>query len=363
MAATPSVDARGLPLFQRLRLRLAITVDPEIPVPPTLYGGIERIVDMLVRGLLDRGHDVTLFAHPDSQVPCRLLPYPRLHSQKKTDTLVNMWHVSSAILRGSFDLVHSFGRLAYLAPLLPRAIPKIMSYERCITSRSISLGNLLSCGTLHFTGCSEYLIRRWLGLSNFHVIYNGVPLSSSATERVNVDAPLAFLGRLEYFKGPHVAIEVTKRAGRKLVMAGNVPSGAGHNKYFDEYIRPHVDGNQIEYIGPVTDEQKNQLLRRSAGLLFPLLGEEAFGIVMAEALACGTPVIAFDRGPTPEIVQHGINGFVCGSVEEMVAAINRLPEIDRRDCRRIAEEKFGDRVIVEAYERLYREVLSGRETA
>jgi hypothetical protein len=92
-------------------LRIAITADPEIAVPPVLYGGIERIVDMLVRGLLQRGHAVTLLAHPDSQVPCRLLPYPRLHSQKKTDALVNMWHVSSAILRGSFDVVHSFARL------------------------------------------------------------------------------------------------------------------------------------------------------------------------------------------------------------------------------------------------------------
>jgi glycosyltransferase involved in cell wall biosynthesis len=124
-----------------------------------------------------------------------------------------------------------------------------------------------------------------------------------------------------------------------------------------------VDSKQIEYIGPVNDRQKNDLLCRSAALLFPLLGEEAFGIVMAEALACSTPVIAFKRGPTPEIVQHGVNGFVCGSVEEMVAAVGRLPEIDRRDCRRIAEEKFSDRVIVEAYERLYREVVKGRETA
>ncbi len=347
-----------------LPLRIAITVDPEIPVPPVLYGGIERIVDMLVRGLVQRGHDVTLFANPDSHVPCRLVPYPRLHSQKKTDTLANMWHVSSAILRGGFDVVHSFARLAYLVPLLPRRIPKIMSYQRSITSRSVWLGNSLSRGTLHFTGCSAHLIRPWASRSNFHVVHNGVPLESyRATDRVSGDAPLAFLGRLEHFKGPHVAIEVAQRTGSQLVIAGNLPTGAVHKKYFEEYIQPHVDSKQIEYIGPVNDQQKNDLLRRSAALLFPLLGQEAFGIVMAEALACGTPVIAFKRGPTPEIVQHGVNGFVCGSVEEMVATVGRLPEIDRRDCRRIAEEKFSDRVIVEAYERLYREVMKGRETA
>src|ERR1700751_5164266 len=99
--------------YGALPLRIAITVDPEIPVPPLLYGGIERIVNMLVRGLVQRGHEVTLFANPDSQVPCRLLPYPRLQSQSKIDTLANLWHVSQAIHRGHFDLVHSFARLAY----------------------------------------------------------------------------------------------------------------------------------------------------------------------------------------------------------------------------------------------------------
>ena len=338
-------------------------MDPEIPVPPVLYGGIERIVDMLVRGLVERGHDVTLFANPNSHVPCLLVPYPRLHSQKKTDTLANMFHVSSAILRGHFDVVHSFARLAYLTPLLPLRIPKIMSYQRRITSRSVWLGNSLSVGTLHFTGCSAHLIRPWASRSNFHVIYNGVPLESyRVAERVNGDAPLVFLGRIEHFKGPHIAIEVARRTGHRLVIAGNVPTGPVHEEYFEEYIRPHLDAKQIEYIGPVNDQQKNDLLRRSAALLFPLLGQEAFGIVMAEALACGTPVIALKRGPTPEIVEDGVNGFVCGSTEEMVAAVRRLPEIDRRDCRRIAEQKFSDRVIVEAYERLYREVVKGQET-
>src|SRR5574341_580844 len=111
-------------------LRLAVTADPQIPVPPNLYGGIERIVDMLVRGLVDRGHDVTLFAHPDSNVPCELQPYPGLNIHSKRDLLRNMWHVSSKIMPRNYDVVHSFGRLAYLLPLLPLRIPKLMSYQR-----------------------------------------------------------------------------------------------------------------------------------------------------------------------------------------------------------------------------------------
>jgi len=340
-------------------LRIAITVDPEIPVPPVLYGGIERIVDMLLRGLVQRGHEVTLFANPDSHVPCRLVPYQRLRSQSKIDTMANMWHVSQEIHRGHFDLVHSFARLAYLTPLLPRRIPKVMSYQRGISPRSVRLGNLLSRGTLSFTGCSSHLIRRWQANRHFRVIYNGVPLERYAvTERVGEDAPLTYLGRVEEIKGVHLAIEVAKSSGRRLVIAGNVPEAPHHQRYFAEQILPHVDGDTIEYVGAVDDSTKNELLGRSAALLMPLLWEEPFGIVMAEALACGTPVIGLRRGSLPEIVQHGVNGFVCDSVEQMVSAVGCLSQINRRDCRHIAEEKFSDRVIVEAYERLYRRLVS-----
>jgi len=350
-----------VPPFRSRGLRIAITADPEIPVPPRLYGGIERIVDMLIRGLMQRGHEVTLFANPESRVPCRLLPYPRLHSQKRIDTLANMWHVSSAVMRGEYDLLHSFSRLAYAAPLLPKSLPKIMSYQRGIGRRSVALGNLLSRGTLHFTGCSAHVIRPWASRGNFHVVYNGVPLESyRATERVSGDAPLTYLGRVEEIKGVHLAIEVAGRSGRRLVIAGNVPEAAHHQRYFAAKIAPQVDGSTVQYLGAVGDYAKNELLGRSAALLMPLLWEEPFGIVMAEALACGTPVIGLRRGSVPEIVEDGVNGFVCDSVEQMVRAVGCLPRIDRRNCRRIAEERFSDRVIVDGYERLYQRVLQPR---
>jgi glycosyltransferase involved in cell wall biosynthesis len=208
------------------------------------------------------------------------------------------------------------------------------------------------------------LVRRWQSESNFHVVYNGVALETyQCTARVEPDAPLVYLGRVEEIKGVHLAIEVAKKSRRRLIIAGNVPQAEHHLRYFAEQIQHHVDGKIVEYVGAVDNAQKNRLLGRSAAMLMPLLWEEPFGIVMAEALACGTPVVGLRRGSVPEIVQHGVNGFVCRSVEEMVAAVGRLPEIDRRDCRRIAEEKFSDRVILEAYEGLYREVVKGRETA
>jgi glycosyltransferase involved in cell wall biosynthesis len=349
----------GLPEPSQTSLRVAITVDPEIPVPPRLYGGIERIVDMLIRGLMLRGHDVTLFANPESQISCRLLPYPGLRSQNKIDTVANMWHVSKAIQRGDFDVVHSFARLAYLTPLLPLRIPKIMSYPRGISPRSVRLGNLLSRGTLSFTACAAHLIRQWQPNPHFHVVYNGVPLDTyQCIARVEPDAPLVYLGRVEEIKGVHLAIEAARKSGRRLIIAGNVPQAEHHLRYFAEQIQPHIDGKTVEYVGAVDDAAKNRLLGRSAAMLMPLLWEEPFGIVMAEALACGTPVIGLRRGSLPEIVQEGGNGFVCDSVDQMVVAVGRIAEIDRRECRRIAEDKFSDRVVVDCYERLYCELAA-----
>src|SRR5262249_4543972 len=137
-----------------------------------------------------------------------------------------------------------------------------------------------------------------------------------------------------------------------------IPEAEHHRRYFAERIQPHIDGNHIEYVGAVDDVAKNQLLGKAAALLMPLLWEEPFGIVMTEAMACGTPVIGLRRGSLPEIVQDGSNGFLCNSVDEMVSVVSRLAEIDRSDCRRIAEERFSDRVIVESYERLYRQLVS-----
>ena len=340
-------------------MRVAITADPEIPVPPKRYGGVERIVHMLVRGLVERGYDVTLFAHPDSEVPCKLEPYPGSRSRSNSDLLRNMWHVSSKVLQRRYDLIHSFGRLAYLLPTLPTRVPKLMSYERLITARRVMWGERLARGTLHFTGCSRHLIKSFLGKDNWHVVYNGVPMATyQFREKVSEDSPLVFLGRIEEFKGPHLAIEVALRSGRRLIIAGNVPHQTKHQIFFEEKIRPHIDGDKIKYVGPVTDEQKNEVLGRAAALLMPLVGEEAFGIVMAEALACGTPVLGFNRGPIPEVVENMVNGFVCESVEEMVAAVKRIEVIERRACRRIVEEKFSDRAVVDAYERLYQRMTA-----
>jgi glycosyltransferase involved in cell wall biosynthesis len=230
-----------------------------------------------------------------------------------------------------------------------------MSYQRIITDRSVIWGERLARGTLHFTGCSAHLIRKYAAKKNWHVVHNAV---SAATYQMNpdvvADAPLVFLGRIEEIKGPHLAIEVARRTGRSLILAGNIQPG--HEAFFAEKIKPFLDSGRIRYVGPVDDIQKNHLLRQSAALLMPILWDEPFGIVMAEALACGTPVIGLKRGSVPEVVQHGINGYACESVEEMAAAIPALSRIDRLACRRTMEERFSDQALVNSFEQVYRSI-------
>ncbi|MFV9504995.1 MAG: glycosyltransferase [Oscillochloridaceae bacterium umkhey_bin13] len=333
-------------------MRIAITVDPEIPVPPTLYGGIERIVDFLVRGLIERGHHVTLFAHPASTVSGTLRAYPGRRSQNRLDLARNMYHINRELLWGRYDLVHSFGRLAYLLPSLPLSLPKLMSYQRHIAPRSVQIGDLLSGGRLHYSGCSAALIKAYQQRPNWHVVYNGVPAERYTFQpTVAPDAPLVFLGRVEPIKGPEQAITIARQTGRTLIIAGNIP--AEHQAFFDQAIRPAIDDRQIHYLGPVDDRQKNALLGQAAALLMPIQWEEPFGIVMAEALACGTPVVGLCRGAVPEVVTHGVNGFVGTTITELVGAVHRVAEIDRHQCRSILEQRFSAQAIVTAYERIY----------
>jgi glycosyltransferase involved in cell wall biosynthesis len=332
-------------------MRIALTADPELPVPPQLYGGIERIIDLLARELSRRGHEVTLFAHPDSATLAELIPWPGSSSSSRTDTLRNAATLLREIRRGRFDLVHSFSRIAYLLPLLPLPIPKLMSYQRAISRRSIQFGHALSRGSLQFSAISRWMIEPVTDIGTWHLVPNGITLASYPfVEDPGADAPLVFLGRVEEIKGPHLAIEVARRSGLPLVIAGNVPEE--HRGWFESTIAPQLD-DSITYIGPVDDQQKAQLLGSAGALLMPILWEEPFGIVMTEAMACGTPVLGFDRGAVPEVVEHGVSGFVVGDLDGLVAAVGRLSELKRLAARRRVEEYYSEKAVADGYVAVY----------
>ena len=343
-------------------MRLLITADPYLPVPPAGYGGIERVIAILVDGLAARGHDVTLVAHPGSRTRGQLVPYGMpphkgaiVRARELTSLAAKVWS-----RRRSIDLVHSFGRLAALAPVLPiRSLPKLQSYQRQIPWGGTERAAMLAGDSILFAACSTAMygeapkrVR-----SRWRTVFNAVD-TRRLTARVDVasDAPLLFLGRLEAIKGPHHAIAIARRSGRRLVIAGNiVPESA---RYFEEAIKPHIDDETVRFAGEVDDAWKAEHVGRAAALLMPIEWDEPFGIVMAEALACGTPVIGFARGSVPEVVRHGVTGFVCRGVDDAVDAVARLGAIDRRECRRDAEARFGPGALVDGYEGLYAELRS-----
>ena len=335
-------------------MKILLTADPEIPVPPKLYGGIERIIDVLVNSYTTLGHDVTLFAHADSKVPCRLIGWKGRQSAGMRNTLANTAQLFSHALKERYDVVHSFSRLAYLTPLLPLGVPKIMSYQREPTLSQIKKATQLAKkDTLIFTGCSNYITNQIKGLAKSETVYNCVPIEKyNFSDTIANDAPLMFLGRIEHIKGTHIAVEVAIKTNRQLIIAGNIP--AGEQEYFDEKIKPFLN-DRIRYVGPVNDEQKNELLGQSAAFLMPIQWNEPFGIVMAEAMACGTPVLGFPYGSVPEVVEEGLTGSVCQNVEEMILRINELPRINRKRVREAAENRFSDKIIVNEYLSLYRQ--------
>lgn len=340
-------------------LRIALTADPELPVPPLHYGGIERIIDMLARGLLARGHSVTLFSSSQSTCPVQRVCWPGCSSLSLGDTMLNAATLARYALPGSFDIVHSFSRIAYLAPLLPLNVPKLMTYQREINPRTTSGALRLARGTLQFSAISAQMIAAAPLAGHWHLVPNGVPLDSyTFRESVPDDAPLVFLGRIEEIKGPHLAIEVARRAGRRLVIAGNIPDA--HRAWFNANVGGHLDDDWVRYIGPVDDAQKNALLGDAAALLMPILWEEPFGIVMAEAMACGTPVLGLRRGSVPEVVEHGVTGFVVDSVEDMVSAVACIGSLRRAASRARVARLFSDEAVTEAYLGVYREMLASR---
>jgi glycosyltransferase involved in cell wall biosynthesis len=337
-------------------MRILLTADPELPVPPQLYGGIERIIDVLIKGLRSRQHTVGLVAHPDSTTSTDyFIPWKGLRSQNTLDSLQNTFTLRAAVHEFQPDAIHSFSRILYLLPLLRSPIPKVMSYQRDPSTHTTAWGAKLAGHSLTFTGCSNYICHRGQASGGrWHPIHNCVELEKYTFQpSVAADAPLVFLSRIERIKGAHTAIAAAHRTGRRLLIAGNYNP---QDPYWRDEIQPHLGKNGIEYVGTVNDAQKNQLLGQAAAMIVPIEWEEPFGIVFAEALACGTPVISCPRGALPEIVRPGIEGYLVTTLAEACHAIDHLDALDRAACRQRVEQCFSASVIVAQYERLYQSV-------
>jgi glycosyltransferase involved in cell wall biosynthesis len=349
-------------------MRILLIMDPFIAVPPRHYGGIERVIADLADNLRDRGHEVTLWAAPGSGTKARLEPFGREQEWTRWSNLRNTLTLSTRFLANGryFDVVHNFGRLAYLAAIFRRELPKVQTYMRRVNPENMRKTTRLGARRLHFTAVSAAIRDTGApGGGDWSVIYN-CAAANRYTFRGDVDprsAPLVFLGRLERCKGPQTAIDVALVLNRSLIIAGNVSTLPEERAFFQAEIAPRIDGTRITYVGPVDDAQKNALLGRAAAMLLPIDWEEPFPVVLPESLMCGTPVIAFRRGGVPEGIAEGRTGFVCDTSAEMAAAVGRLDEIDRAECRAEGERRFSDRAITDEYEALYRRLVDGGPSA
>jgi glycosyltransferase involved in cell wall biosynthesis len=323
-------------------------------VPPKLYGGTERVVAWLVDELVNLGHEVTLFASGDSVTRAQLNPvWPQALrlGRPRTDPMAAQAALLEAVARhaAEFDVIHAHVDWLHL-PLLTRlGVPFVTT----------------SHGRMDLPGFPDVIHRfpeaPFVSISNnqrapigeanwIGTVYHGLP-ANMFRAAVEPGTYLAFLGRLTAEKGPEAAIRIARAAGIPLHIAAKVPRG--ERGYFKQRLEPQIDGKHIKLIGEVNDAAKETFLGGAAALLFPIDWPEPFGLVMIEAMACGTPVIAFRSGSVPEVIDEGVTGFIVDSEDEAVQAIGRLGNIDRRQVRVHFEHRFTAKSMAEEYLRHY----------
>jgi glycosyltransferase involved in cell wall biosynthesis len=324
-------------------------------VPPRLYGGTERVVAWLTDELIELGHDVTLFASGDSVTRATLVPvWPRALrlARPRADPAAAQAALLEAVAQraANFDVIHCHLDWVHL-PLFTRLEVAFVTtlHNRLDTPGLPSVvgrfpgAGLVSISNHQRTPCPK---ANWLG-----TVYHGLP-PDSLRPRFEPGSYLAFLGRLTAEKGPETAIEIARAADMPLHIAAKVPRG--ERRYFKERLEPLIDGERIRLIGEVDQRRKQDFLAHAAALVFPIDWPEPFGLVMIEAMACGTPVIAFRRGSVPEVVENGVTGFIVDSNAEAVEAIKQLGKLDRRQVRTAFEQRFTARRMAEDYLGQYR---------
>ncbi|MCW3090878.1 MAG: hypothetical protein JWP81_1947 [Ferruginibacter sp.] len=335
-------------------MKILIVMDPGILIPVEGYGGIERIIEMLSLEYVRNGHEVHLLVTSGSKLEgCIIHGYGKAgFPPERRDALKAIPLVWGFLWKhwNEFDLVHNFGRLIYLLPILNHPVKKIMSYQREINKKNIKWVNAIPNQALFFTGCSQNLINRNRLPGEWEAVYNSCDFDKYQLQaKIAEDAPLIFLGRIEKVKGCHIAIQVALATGNQLIIAGNMSALPEEKIYFDTCIAPLIDSKQIQYIGAVNDVQKNKCLGKAKALIFPIEWNEPFGIVMIEAMACGTPVVAFNRGSVNEVIEEGITGYKVDTLEGMIAAVARIGNISRASCMDFAKKRFDVKVIAKRY--------------
>ncbi len=346
------------------QLRIAQIAPLWTSIPPATYGGIELVVHLLCEELVRRGHDVTLFSSGDSLTTAKLHPVcARSVLELMTEGTASTYEyyanaaIASAIgMAAEFDILH-FHIGAQWAPLGSLAPGSLFTFHTYLSEDDQWVARHFPSVAL--SAISQYQVDSISGgLSRqIPVIYNGCDFAAFEPS-FEKGAYLAFLGRMSFDKNPIDAIHIAREIGMPILLAGR-PQDAEETEYFETGVKPLIDGKTVRYLGPVNHAQKNELLRGAAALLFPVQWAEPFGLVMIEAMACGTPVVACGLGAVGEVIEQGITGFHAPSAGELAALVPRALELDRHRVRARAMDRFSFQRMVDDYVALYREILSG----
>jgi glycosyltransferase involved in cell wall biosynthesis len=356
-----------LPRAERRALRVAVLAPPWIPVPPPGYGGIEAVVALLCDELVARGHDVTLFAAPGSHSAAHVCsPLEDAHAEQIGSSLYEADHVASAydaVERAGaegrpFDLVHDHSGFTAVAMAHHVSGPVVHTLHAPFNDQ-----------TRPFYARHGHKARL-VAISDFQLEHAppGVRVGDVVPNPIRVedwpfhddkDDYLLWMGRMDPAKGAQRAIAAARAAGIRLVLAG--PVQPGQEEYFRREIEPHVDGRNVTYLGEVGGARRKELFARAKAFLMPISWPEPFGMVMVEALACGTPVIAFPEGAVSEIVINGENGFHVNDVQAMAQATRSLETIDRVRCRVSVASRYDATIVAERYEDVYERAIRSAE--
>ena len=321
--------------------------------PPRHYGPWENVVSLLTEGLVARGVDVTLFATGDSQTKGRLQSVCPRGYEEDSDIVPKVWeclHISALFEQGDhFDLIHNHFDYLPLTYAAMTSTPVVTTIHGFSSPKILPVYRKYN-GKTFYVAISES--DRSPDLDYVATIHHGIDLGRF-TFRPKPGDYLLFFGRIHPDKGTRECIDVARQTGMKLILAGIIQD----REYFDTQVRPHLDDNRIVYVGSVGPEGRDELLGRAYALLHPIRFNEPFGLSVVESMACGTPVVAFNRGSMPEIIADGVTGCLVGGVDEMARIVARVKDLDRRSCRRWAEERFSAERMVDDYVRVYEEVI------
>src|SRR3989338_6073729 len=354
------------------KLKIAQVAPLWFAIPPKKYGGVERIVHFLSEELVRRGHEVTLFASGDTKTSARLVAgWPKSLFRERLYKKPIRWghcvfplfNFSAAFERArDFDIIQVHENNTCLSNFFTKftdtpvvttvhdPFPLPRDKDRWAVFRKYRGNNYIALSRSHKN------LAKNLGINFAGVVYNGIDINDFAFKGAS-GTYLAWLGRFDPNKGAREAILAAQKLKMPLRLAGRVDINSPVAKeYFFKEIQPRLNPD-VRYIGEVGDKEKVNFLRNAKALLYPISWNEPFGLVMAEAQACGTPVIAFNRGSVPEVVVHNKTGYVVRNLEEMVGAVRVIGRIDRRACRKWAEENFTIPRMVDSYEKVYRKII------